>query len=175
MWRSSGNNNLGSSRKTPLRSQTSSKQVDGPSRPRVSREMLPILDMPIQCHAWVYITCLEILAENCQWNEITFNPTNTKKKKTEQHFYNEDKNKYTSSLRYIMNTWITLIKLTNTISFYKKDWHEHYWKTESCFYDGTLNRTQLHLGESNNKHIQTKQRSNKPQNSPQKRLTKIFN
>ena len=39
----------------------------------------------------------------------------------------------------------------------------------------TLKRTQLHFGESNNKHIQIQQRSNKPQNSPQKSLTKIFN
>ena len=28
--------------------------------------------MPANCHAWVYITCSEILAENCQWKEISF-------------------------------------------------------------------------------------------------------
>ena len=56
-----------------------------------------------------------------------------------------------------------------------KNWHEPYWKTEQHFYEGTLNRTQLHFGESNNKHIQIQQRSNKPQIPSQKRLTKIFN
>ena len=30
--------------------------------------------------------------------------------------------------------------------------HEHYGKIEQLFYDGTLNRTQLHFGEPNNKH-----------------------
>ena len=44
-------------------------------------------------------------------------------------------------------------------------------KTEQHFYEVTLNKTQLHFGKSNNKHIQIK----KPQNSPRKRLTKIFN
>ena len=47
-----------------------------------------------------------------------------KYKKTEQHFY-----------RRIQN------------------WNEHYWKTEQHFYEVTPNRTQLHFGESNNKHI----------------------
>ena len=38
--------------------------------------------------------------------------------------------------------------------FYRgiQSWHEHDWKTEQHFYHGTLNRTQLHCGESNNKH-----------------------
>ena len=31
---------------------------------------------------------------------------------------------------------------------------EYYWNTEQYFYKGTLNRTQLQFGESNNKHIQ---------------------
>ena len=72
----------------------------------MSRKMLSILDMPIYCHAWVYITCLEIPAENCQWKEISFypitdfcfnrEPMNITKisnynKKPEQYFYNEDK------------------------------------------------------------------------------------
>ena len=29
-----------------------------------------------------------------------------------------------------------------------QNWHEHDWKTQQHFYDGTLNRTQLHFGES---------------------------
>ena len=52
---------------------------------------------------------------------------------------------------------------------------DKYKKTEQFFYDGIHNRIQLHFGEPNNKHIQIQQRSNKPQNSVQKRLTKIFN
>ena len=38
--------------------------------------------------------------------------------------------------------------------FYRgiQNWHEHDWKTEQHFYDRTLNRTQLHFDESNNKH-----------------------
>ena len=53
--------------------------------------------------------------------------------------------------------------------------NDKYKKTEQHFYDETQNRIQLHFGEPNNKHIPMQQRSNKPQNSPQKRLTKIFN
>ena len=34
----------------------------------------------------------------------------------------------------------------------KHQTHEHYWKTEQHFYEGTLNRTQIHFDESNNKH-----------------------
>ena len=50
-----------------------------------------------------------------------------------------------------------------------------YKKTEQPFYDGAVNRTQLHF-ESSNKHIKIQQRSTKPQNSPQKKkFTKIFN
>ena len=30
-----------------------------------------------------------------------------------------------------------------------KNWHEPYWKTEQHFYEGTLNRTQLHFGVTN--------------------------
>ena len=57
---------------------------------------------------------------------------------------------------------------------------EHYWKwqiqkNEQHFYQGTQNRIQLHFGEPNNKHMQMQQRSNRPQNSQQKSLTKIFN
>ena len=57
---------------------------------------------------------------------------------------------------------------------------EHYWqwqiqKSEQHFYHGTQSRIQLHYGEPNNKHIQIQQRSNKPQNSQRKSLTKIFN
>ena len=33
-----------------------------------------------------------------------------------------------------------------------QNWHEDDWKTEQHFYKGTLNRTQLHFDESNNKH-----------------------
>ena len=61
--------------------------------------MLPVLDMPIQCHAWAYITCLEIPAENCQ---------------SEQHFYNKDKNKQLRSQ--IKIHW----KNTTKIEKYKK-------------------------------------------------------
>ena len=50
-----------------------------------------------------------------------------------------------------------------------------YTKTEQHFYDGAQNRTQLHFGEPSNKHTQIQQRINKPQSSPRKRLTKIFN
>ena len=51
-----------------------------------------------------------------------------------------------------------------------------YKKTEQPFYDGAVKRTQLHFGESSDKHIKIQQRSNKPQNSPQKKkFTKIFN
>ena len=39
------------SRKMGLWPQASSKQVDNESRPQVSKEMLPNLDMPIQFHA----------------------------------------------------------------------------------------------------------------------------
>ena len=56
-----------------------------------------------------------------------------------------------------------------------QNWYEHYWKTEQNFYERPLNRTQPHFGELNNKHIQIQETSNEPQNSPQKRLTKIFN
>ena len=52
---------------------------------------------------------------------------------------------------------------------------DKYIKTERHFYDGTQNRIQLHSGEPNNRYIQIQQRSNKHQNSPRKRLTKIFN
>ena len=86
----------------PLWSQASSEQADAQSSPQVSREMLHILDMSIHCHAWVYITCLEIPAENCQWKGISFyiitdQPMNITKinkynKKTEQYFYNQVKN-----------------------------------------------------------------------------------
>ena len=38
-----------------------------------------------------------------------------------------------------------------------------------------LNRTQQNFGKSNNKHTQIQQRSNKPQNSQQKKVNKIFN
>ena len=48
-------------------------------------------------------------------------------------------------------------------------------KNEQRFYEETVNRTQLHFGEWNNKHVQIQQRSNKPINSPKERLTKIFN
>ena len=34
-----------------------------------------------------------------------------------------------------------------------QNYHEHYWKTGQHFYEGTLNRTQLHFGEWNNKHM----------------------
>ena len=69
-----------------------------------------------------------------------------KYKKTEQHFFDGAQNR-----------------------------QEHCWKTEYHFYEGTQNRTQLHFGEPENKHIQIQQKSNKPQNSPRKRLTKTFN
>ena len=36
-----------------------------------------------------------------------------------------------------------------------------YQKTEQHFYDGALDRTQLHFSEPNNKHTQIQQRSNK--------------
>ena len=46
---------------------------------QVSRQMqvgdacpLPLWDMPIHCHAWVYIIFYEILIENCQWKETPF-------------------------------------------------------------------------------------------------------
>ena len=48
-------------------------------RSQVSRQMqvgdacpLPLWDMPIHCHAWVYIIFYEILIENCQWKETPF-------------------------------------------------------------------------------------------------------
>ena len=55
------------------------------SWPQVSRQMPKVdlkwvgrcclsIDMPIHCHAWVYITCWEIPAENCQWKEISSYP-----------------------------------------------------------------------------------------------------
>ena len=44
-----------------------------------------------------------------------------------------------------------------------------YKKTEQHFCDGALNRAQVHFCESSNKHIQIQQRSNKPQNSSQKK------
>ena len=44
------------SRKMGLRLQASSEQVDAQSRPQVSTEMLLVLDMPIHCHARMYIT-----------------------------------------------------------------------------------------------------------------------
>ena len=34
--------------------------------------MLSILDMPIQSHAWVYVTSPEIPAESYQWKGISF-------------------------------------------------------------------------------------------------------
>ena len=53
-----------SSRKMQLRPQASSVQADAQSKPQMSRQMLPIdchastcLDMPIHCHALVYVTC----------------------------------------------------------------------------------------------------------------------
>ena len=52
---------------------------------------------------------------------------------------------------------------------------DKYKETEQHFYDGTQNRIQLHFSEPNNKHIQIQQSSSKPQNTPQKGLTKIFN
>ena len=52
---------------------------------------------------------------------------------------------------------------------------DKYKKTEQHFYNGTQNRTQPHFGEPYSKHIQVQQKSNTPQNSPRKRLTKIFN
>ena len=74
-----------------------------------------------------------------------------KHKKMEQHFFNGTQNR-----------------------------HEHYQnlqilKTEQHFYDGGQNRTQLHFDNRSNKHTQTQQRSNEPQNSARKILTKIFN
>ena len=63
-----------SSRKMGLRPQTSSEQADVQSRPQVSREILPVLDMPIHGHAWVYITCQEIPDENCLWKGIPSYP-----------------------------------------------------------------------------------------------------
>ena len=35
---------------------------------------LPHLDKSIHCHAWVYITCWEIPAKNCQWKKFSFYP-----------------------------------------------------------------------------------------------------
>ena len=46
-----------SSRKSRISSQASSEQTEPKSRPQVSREMLPIMERPIQCRAWVCITC----------------------------------------------------------------------------------------------------------------------
>ena len=81
-----------------------------------------------------------------------------KKEKSEQQFYNEAQSRHEHY-------------------FYQgiQNWYEHYWKIKQHFYKGTLNRTQLHFGESTNKHMQIKQKSNQPQNSPQKSLTKVLN
>ena len=40
--------------------------------------------------------------------------------------------------------------------FYRgiQTWYEHFWKAELHFYKGTLSRTQLPFGNSNNKHMQ---------------------
>ena len=73
--------------------------------------------------------------------------------KTEQHFFD---GRNTKQKR-------TLLKLANTK------------ETEKHFSDGAQNRTQLHFGEPSNKHKQIQKRSNKPQSSRRKRLTKIFN
>ena len=51
---------------------------------------------------------------------------------------------------------------------------DEYKNSEQHFFDGTQNRIQLHIGEPNNKLVQTQQRSDKPQNSARKSLTKIF-
>ena len=92
-----------SSRKMRLRPQVSSEQVDDQSRPQVSREMLPVLEMSIHCHASVYITCQEIPAENYQ---------------SEWHFYNEDKNKQVHSQ--IKIHWQNITKIENTKSWSAK-------------------------------------------------------
>ena len=48
-------------------------------RSQVSRQMqvgdacpLPLWDMPIHCHVWVYIIFYEIHIKNCQWKEAPF-------------------------------------------------------------------------------------------------------
>ena len=80
----------------------------------------------------------------------------------------------------------TLLKLTNTKklnntsstdnkTYIKITKINKYKKTEQHFHEGAQSRTQLHFDEPNNKHSQIQQRSNEPQNSPRKRLTKMFN
>ena len=88
--------------------------------------------MPIHCHTWAYITCLEIPAENCQWKGTSFypitdlyfnwEPTNITKinkynKKTEQYFYNEDKYKQVHSQIKVHNEHL---KNITKIGKYKK-------------------------------------------------------
>ena len=116
-----------------LRSQASSEQADAQKRAQVSREMLPILDMPIHCHAWVYIICLEIPAKNCRWKEISFyritdrEATNitkinkykklTYKVSKNKHATDEDKNNQIHSQIKIHSKYL---KNINKIEKYKK-------------------------------------------------------
>ena len=90
-----------------------------------------------------------------------------KKKNNQIHsqikIHNEHLNNITKVGKY--KNWIwrnskqtcTLLKLTNrkkvnSNSMTEHQTHEHYWKTEQHFDEGTLNKTQLHFDESNNKH-----------------------
>ena len=138
-----------SSRKVRLLLQVSSEQVDAQGRPQVSWEMLPI-----HCHAW---TCLSIVTLEykssanekwvciiCEWKEILFYPTNTKKnnkknlnkrnikQKNEQHLSKEVKNKQIHSQIKIHSEHL---KNINKIEKYKNtelqsvnEWTHNQWR-----------------------------------------------
>ena len=167
---------INSSRKILLPRQASSEQADVQSRPEVSREMLRI-----HCHAW---TCLSIVMLECSSSAKRFlsKTVNEKKflssqsltfiltdnqlkllkltntiKKTEQHFYSKTKtNKYTGRLRYIMNTWRTLLKFKNTKKTLK--------------YKVTMNKQKTDKDKNNQMHSQ-----NKIHNEHLKAINKICN
>ena len=84
---------------------------------------------------------------------ITKNEKYKEKKRNEWHFYEAAQNRHEYH-------WKTEQLLLEEI----QNRHERYWKTE---HDGTQNRTQLHLGETNNKYMQIKQTLKFP--------TKMFN
>ena len=111
-----------------LRCQTSSEQADAQSRPQVSSEMLPI-----HCRAW---TCLSNATLDCTSPAKRFSPKTVNEKKllstqqilkTEQHFYNEDKNKQVHSQIKIHNEQL---KNITKIVKYKKNWTKKVSKNE---------------------------------------------
>ena len=73
----------------------------------------------------------------------------TKYQRMSTHPVKKKANKYTWRLRYITNTWRTLLQLANTKI------------SEQHFYDRTHNRAQLHFCDPSNKHTQIQQSSNK--------------